>query len=196
MLQDLKKGCYSIQLFILPLFQQIFDEDLLPICHCAEVWGYVGKGIDRIPVLMKFIVYWERKVSIVRKNGSARAKLLFSDFHSNSGLQTDSFQTLSSFLRATVYCDGVSFLVVSDSLQPHRLQPARLLCPGASPGKNTGVGCHSLLQGIFPTQGLNPGLLNYTLILYCLSHQGWVPANSTGSPGEYRLLPHQDAFRF
>ena len=34
----------------------------------------------------------------------------------------------------------------------------RLLCPWASPGNNTGVGCHALLQGIFPTQGLNPGL--------------------------------------
>ena len=37
--------------------------------------------------------------------------------------------------------------------------PSRLLCPWDSPGKNTGVGCHSLLQGIFPTQGLNGGLL-------------------------------------
>ena len=36
--------------------------------------------------------------------------------------------------------------------------PARLLCPWASPGKGTGVGCHSLLQGNFPTQELNPGL--------------------------------------
>ena len=38
-------------------------------------------------------------------------------------------------------------------------QPARLLCPRASPGKNTGVGCHALLQGIFPTQGSNLCLL-------------------------------------
>ena len=37
---------------------------------------------------------------------------------------------------------------------------------GDSPGKNTGVGCHSLLQGIFPTQGLNPGLLHFRWILY------------------------------
>ena len=42
--------------------------------------------------------------------------------------------------------------------QPQGLQPARLLCPWNSPGKNTGVGCHSLLQGIFLTQGLNLGL--------------------------------------
>ena len=51
--------------------------------------------------------------------------------------------------------------VVSDSLQLHGLQPARLLCPWDSPGRNTGVGCHSLLQGIFPIQGLNPHLLSW-----------------------------------
>ena len=44
-------------------------------------------------------------------------------------------------------------------LQPHGLYPVRLLCPGNSPGKNTGVGCHFLLQGIFPTQGQNARLL-------------------------------------
>ena len=43
---------------------------------------------------------------------------------------------------------------------------------GDSPGENTGVDCHALLQGIFPTQGSNPGLLHYRQILYCLSHQG------------------------
>ena len=44
--------------------------------------------------------------------------------------------------------------------------------PWNSPGKNTGVGIHSLLQGIFPTQGLNLGLLHCGQILYCLSHKG------------------------
>ena len=43
---------------------------------------------------------------------------------------------------------------------------------GDSPGKNTGAGCHALLQGIFPTQGLNPGLPHCRWILYYLSHQG------------------------
>ena len=39
-------------------------------------------------------------------------------------------------------------------------------------GKNTGVGCHLLFQGIFPTQGSNPGLSHWRQMLYCLSHQG------------------------
>ena len=42
---------------------------------------------------------------------------------------------------------------------------------GDSPGKNTGVGCHALLQGIFPTQGSNTGLPHCRWILYHLSHQ-------------------------
>ena len=42
----------------------------------------------------------------------------------------------------------------------------------SSPGKNTGVGCHALLPGIFPTQGSNPGLPRCRWILYCLSHKG------------------------
>ena len=50
----------------------------------------------------------------------------------------------------------VSHSVVSDTLRPHALQATRLLCPRNSPGENTGVCCHSLLQRIFPTQGLNP----------------------------------------
>ena len=43
---------------------------------------------------------------------------------------------------------------------------------GDSPGKNTGVGCHALLQGIFPTQGSNPGHPHCRQIIYQLSHQG------------------------
>ena len=61
---------------------------------------------------------------------------------------------------------------VLDSLAPHGLQLARLLCPWNSPGKNTGVGCNFILQGIFPTQGSNLDLLHCRQILYHLSHQG------------------------
>ena len=124
---------------------------------------------------------------------------------------------------------------MSDSVRPHRQQPTRLPHPWDSPGKNSGMGCHfllqcmkvksqsevaqscltlrdpmdcslqgfsihgilqarvlewgaiafsnglyspwnssghSLLQGIFPTQGMNPGLLHDRQILYQLSHQG------------------------
>ena len=56
--------------------------------------------------------------------------------------------------------------VVSDSLQPNELYS-----PWNSPGQNTGVGSHSLLQGIFPTQGSNPGLPQRGQILYQMSHR-------------------------
>ena len=52
------------------------------------------------------------------------------------------------------------------------MDSARLLCPWNSPGKNTGMGSHLLLQGIFPTQESNPGLLLCRQILYHLSHLG------------------------
>ena len=61
------------------------------------------------------------------------------------------------------------------TLQRYRPQAARLLCPWVSPGKNTGVGFHFLLQGIFLTQGSNSHLLcllNFRWILYLLSHWG------------------------
>jgi len=61
---------------------------------------------------------------------------------------------------------------VSDSLSPHRLLLTRLLCPWDSLGKNTEVGCHALLQGIFPTQGSDPGLPHYRHIIFHLSSQG------------------------
>ena len=66
----------------------------------------------------------------------------------------------------------VSCSVVSDSLRPHGLQATRLPSPWNSPGETTGVGSHSLLWGIFRTQGSNPRFLHYRLILYLLSHQG------------------------
>ena len=61
---------------------------------------------------------------------------------------------------------------VFHSLQPQGLQPARLFGPWNSPGKNSGVGCHALLQQIVPIQGLNLGLSHCRWILHHLSHQG------------------------
>ena len=63
---------------------------------------------------------------------------------------------------------------MSGSWWPHGLQPTRLLCPWDSPGKKTRVVSHSVLQGISPTQRLNPGLLHCRRVLYHLSHQ-WSP---------------------
>ena len=60
-----------------------------------------------------------------------------------------------------------SHSIMSNSLRPHRR-----FSPWSTPGQNTGMGSLSLLQGIFPTQGSNPGLPQCRQILYHLSHQG------------------------
>ena len=63
--------------------------------------------------------------------------------------------------------------VVSDSVRPHRWQPTRLLCPWDSPCKNTGVGCHFLLQ-LFWSTSLQLGTIRcsrLTLDIYCLRHR-------------------------
>ena len=82
------------------------------------------------------------------------------------------FFTIWATREATQVSMCESHSVVSNSLWPHRLKPTRLLCSWNSPGQNTGVSSHFLLQGIFPTQGLNPGLLHCRQIHYHLSHQG------------------------
>ena len=69
--------------------------------------------------------------------------------------------------------------VVPESLRPRGLQPTRLLLenlllenPWDSPDKNTGMDCHFPLQGIFPTQESNPGLLHCRQMIYRLSYEG------------------------
>ena len=66
-----------------------------------------------------------------------------------------------------IFTESESCSVMSNSLWPHGLYN-----PWNSPGQNTGVGSCSLLQGIFPTQGSNPGFLHYRQTLYQQSHQG------------------------
>ena len=71
---------------------------------------------------------------------------------------------------------------MSDCLQPHGLYS-----PWNSPGHYTGVGSHSFLQGIFPTQRLNPGLPYCRWIVYCLSHgeaQEYQSGQPIPSPGD------------
>ena len=90
-----------------------------------------------------------------------------------SSFSTSSPTFVIVFLSVTIL--KVSCSVVSDSLQLHGLYS-----PWNSPGQNTGGGSCSRLQGIFPTQGSNPGLLHCRQILYQLRHQG----------SRYEIVPH------
>ena len=69
--------------------------------------------------------------------------------------------------KVTVKSFSPVWLLVTPWTVAHQAPPSV-----GSPGKNTGVGCHFLLQGIFPTLASNPGLLHYKQMLYPLSHQG------------------------
>ena len=79
--------------------------------------------------------------------------------HSSVDGDLHCFHVLAMVNSAAVKIEVHTYSVMSESLQPHRLLPTRFLCPWDYPGKNTGVGCHFLLQGIFLTQGLNTCLL-------------------------------------
>ena len=73
-------------------------------------------------------------------------------------------------------CENFAWCLVAQlcptPCNPMDCSPPDFSVHGNSPGKNTAVGCHALLQGIFPTLRSNPGLLHYKWILYQLSHQG------------------------
>ena len=103
------------------------------------------------PSLTKYVCYSTELRHTVETRGTLKevAKL---GIYCNQGCETEKWKSRS---------------VVSDSLRPHRL-----CSPWNSPGQNTGVGSLSLLQGIFPTQGSNPGLPHCRQILYQLSHKG------------------------
>ena len=77
------------------------------------------------------------------------------------------FRSLVSIAIYSFSSESESHSVLSDSLWPHGLYS-----PWNYPGQNTGVGSLSLLQGIFPTQGSNPGLPHRRQILCHVSHQG------------------------
>jgi len=103
--------------------------------------------------------------------------LLVSDVQSDSVLH--SFQTLfrCKLLQDIKYSSLCACVCLVTQLCPTLCNPMDSSLPGssvrrASPGKNTGVGCHALFQGIFPTQGSNPCLPNCRQILYHLSQQG------------------------
>ena len=69
-------------------------------------------------------------------------------------------------------CAVMYLFTQSYSCDPMDCSPPGSSVTGDSPGKKTGVGCHALLQGIFPTQGSKPGLSHCRWILYQLSYQG------------------------
>ena len=103
-------------------------------------------------------------LSFLPANSSSILFELSKPFSINTNLDILTLCTL--ILHIPPWPEGCKQVLVACSyltLQPHGLQPARLLWPWAFPGKNTAVGCHFLLQGILLIQGLNPHLLLWQL---------------------------------
>ena len=87
--------------------------------------------------------------------------------------QSQRWQCQRMFKHITALISPVSeWVSESCSVMSECLQSLGLYSPWNSPGQNTGVGSCSLLQGIFPTQGLNPCFAHCRRIIYQLSHQG------------------------
>ena len=82
------------------------------------------------------------------------------------------------------------------SVMSHGLQPPRLLCPWDSPGKDTGVGCHALLQGIFPTQGSNMHLLHWQADSLSLHHLETLLSTRLYSNFSYSLIYTKNSGNF
>ena len=138
------KSCFT--------FQEMFSFSLCSMgtwkqgifCHCW-VWCYIYVSSVRCVNHVAQTIYFYLSLLVISVTERARLNVSHIDY-----------------VHAVLHC------FMSSSLSPWGFQPPRLLCPWDSPGNNTGVGCHSLLQGIFPTQGL--GLLHSRQILYHLSH--------------------------
>ena len=105
----------------------------------------------KIHGFLAVVVFWESLGFICGAAGAAQGILWWSGCHA------------AVLLLPFIYWDFCMCAQWCPTLQPHRLLPARLLCSWDFPAKNTGVGCHFLLQGIFLTQGSN-------LCLLCLLH--------------------------
>ena len=103
------------------------------------------------------------------------SRLLFpsSDDLPNPGIEPRSLALQADSLRSELWGSPYDlFESESHSVVSHFLQSHGLYSLWNSPGQNTGVGSHSLLQGIFPTHGSNPGLPHCRHIFYQLSHLG------------------------
>ena len=156
------------------------------VCVCVCVWKEVCKGKTSITTVVKprdtTLVKWSKWTSLVISHIKPSPS-------QQDATRKGHFSLWKSCLRRkthpTMKERKWSHSVMSNSLRPHGLQPTRLLRPWDFPGESTGVGCHCLLQGIFPTQEWNPGLSHWGQTLDCPSR--------LGSPNhEYQTNPDQE----
>ena len=111
-------------------------------------------------------------ISTAQVSKATQKMLVFQGFNNQAEASRSHPELITiTQIKSTLLCAVLSHSVVSNSLHPVDCSPPGSSVHGDSPGKNTGVDCHALLQGIFPTQESNPGLPHCRLILYHLSQQ-------------------------
>ena len=123
------------------------------------------EGMSTHSSILAWVIPWTEESGGLQSTGSQKIGHEWSDLACRQRLwylfRLSRVGAVSFFIDEVKWSESCS--VVSDSLQPHAWN---------SPGQNPGVGSLSLLQGIFPTQGLNPGLPHCRQILYQLNHKG------------------------
>ena len=144
---------------------------------------------------------WRSVTLATRSPITERSHPNFSDVKhvGENEIQSDLFFTVCSFFYifsshwhiSSLKVSMLGVPVISNSLWPHRLQPARLLCPWDSLGKNTGVDCHALLQGHLPNPGFEPAASHVSCIgRQDLYHKRDLWTDSTLGPGDVRQTKH------
>ena len=140
-------GLWLCFFFFFPFF---LLENLWDLLHCRQILyqlSYEGSPrVSQVHIILK------------RKKKEHCGIWLLKTFTCIFFSCDESFEDLCSWQLPNIYYNVVSCSIVSDSFRPFGLEPTRLLCPWDSSGKNTGVGCHFLLQEIFPTRESNPVL--------------------------------------
>ena len=132
----------------------------------------------------KFILLASRLAFSQLPQGSAKDLIFDSHYTTliNSPVRRHGFRC---HLYSGVHDLALGHSVVSNSCNSMDCSPPGSSVHGDSPGKNPGVGCHALLQGIFPTQGSNPGLPHSRRSLYCLHHHSSLTSPAHIAPKLY-----------
>ena len=129
------------------------------VCPCFH-WPSICREVRGLDATI--LVFWMLIISVFIQKIQASKRLTLINCCQNKDLRRPKIKLLNER-----WSENESHSVMSVSLWPHGLYS-----PWNSPGQNTAVGSLSLLQGIFSTHGLNPGLPHCRWILYQLSHQG------------------------
>ena len=133
----------------------------LVLCDNLEAVGWGGRSSGGVQERGPYAYLWPIHVDIRQKPTQYCKAIILQDQGSSSCALHYRVDSRPLYLQGSPHC--VLCVLSHFSSRPCGPQPARLLCPWGSSGKNTGVGCHALLQGIIPTQGSNQHLL-------CLLH--------------------------